>query len=79
MRALLAMITGEKERGVTYREISSFIAGLSSYWLMLGSAAQIKEGKQAGGGGGVGRGGGKIKSPVVKDVQNVHTRICREA
>lgn len=44
---------------------------------MLGSAAQIKEGKQAGGGGG--GGGGKIKSPVVKDVQNVHTRIRREA
>lgn len=56
MRALLAQIAGEKGRGVTYRKKfryscssrlrSTFIAGLSSYWLMLGSAAQIKEGKR---------------------------------
>ncbi len=56
MKPLLALITGENGRGVTNSKIfrygcstrsrSTFIAGLSSYWLMLGPAAQIKEGRR---------------------------------
>ncbi len=75
MRALLALIAGEKERGVTYKKISrygrssrsrsTFIAGLSSYWLMLGSAAQIKDGRR--------RRGSDIKSPAVNET---HIHVC---
>lgn len=73
MRTLLALIAGPNGKGVTYRKIfrysrsrSTFIAGLSGYWFMLGSAAQIKEG--------VGRRGSDIKSPAVAGrTLNAHT------
>lgn len=76
MRALLALIAGPNGKGVTYRKIfrygcsrSTFIAGLSSYWFMLGPAAQIKEG--------VGRRGSDIKSPAVAGhILNAHTHVC---
>lgn len=76
MRALLALIAGGNGRGVTYRKIfrygcssrsrSTFIAGLSSYWLMLGSAAQIKSGRR--------RRGSDIKSPAVNQALNAHVQ-----
>lgn len=80
MRALLAPIAGEKGSGVTYRKKfryscssrlrSTFIAGLSSYWLMLGSAAQIKEGRK--------RRASDIKSPAANQAHtgNAHIHVC---